>query len=100
MDTGDMHWRKQLQPAGPMFFRRFLRFSNSDSVEIENLKRQVQESKSDMTKLNEELTSIRKQLLMRKTELQKKWAVLQEQHHLVSWGRQSGATAGAGDIEA
>lgn len=100
MDTGGMHWRKQLQPAGPMFFRRFLRFSNSDSVEIENLKRQLQESKSDMTKLNEELTSIRKQLLMRKTELQKKWAVLQEQHHLVSSGLQSGAAAGAGDIEA
>ena len=59
MDTGGMHWRKQFQPVGPMFCPRFLRFSNSDSVQIENLKRQLQESKSDTTKLNEELASIR-----------------------------------------
>ena len=35
-----------------------LRFSNSDSMEIENLKRQLQDRKNDVTKINEELASI------------------------------------------
>ena len=83
MDTGGMHWRKQFQPAGPMFFRRFLRFSNSDSVEIENLKRQLQDSKSDMTKLNEELASNRKKLLMRKTELQALKSELSSKNNII-----------------
>ena len=65
-----MHWQKQFQPLDPMFFRGFLRFSYSDSVEIENLKRQLQESKSDMTRLNEELASIRQKRLMLETELE------------------------------
>lgn len=39
-------------------------------LEIENLKRQLQESKSDTTKLNEELASIRQKRLMRETELE------------------------------
>ena len=39
-------------------------------LEIENLKRRLQESKSDMTKLNEELVSIRKKRLIRETELE------------------------------
>ena len=78
-----MHWRKQLQPVGPMFFRPFLGFSNSDSVEIENLKRQLQKSKSDMTKLSEELASIRKKLLMRKTELQALKSELSSKNNII-----------------